>query len=190
MRARRTFWLDGLALAGVALFCAFLLRRTLAGGGAMLGYDLYTYFFPAKTYAAGALRRGELPLWNSDLFLGAPFLANVQMAVLYPPDLLFAFLEFPPAVAISQWLHLALAGAGMYALCRWGWGLDPLAGLIGALAFAGGGFFGAHMGHLNQVHASAWLPWVALCTLRLARSLGEAAGGPKGRRRGLARATL
>jgi hypothetical protein len=156
----------------------------------MLGYDLYTYFFPAKTYAAGALRRGELPLWNPDLFLGAPFLANVQMAVLYPPDLLFAFLEFPPAVAISQWLHLALAGAGMYALCRWGWGLDPLAGLIGALAFAGGGFFGAHMGHLNQVHASAWLPWVALCTLRLARSLGEAVSGPEGRRRGLARATL
>jgi hypothetical protein len=147
----------------------------------MLGYDLYTYFFPAKTFAAGALRRGELPLWNPDLFLGAPFLANVQMAVLYPPDLLFALLEFPPAVAISQWLHLVIAGAGMYALCRWGWGLDPLAGLLGALAFAGGGFFGAHMGHLNQVHASAWLPWVALCALRLARSLGEAAGSPGGR---------
>ena len=112
MRARLTVWLDGLALAGVALFCALLLRRTLAGGGAMLGYDLYTYFFPAKTYAAGALRRGELPLWNPDLFLGAPFLANVQMAVLYPPDLLFAFLEFPPAVAISQWLHLVARGGG------------------------------------------------------------------------------
>ncbi len=148
----------------------------------MLGYDLYTYFFPAKTYAAAALWRGELPLWNPYLFFGAPFLANVQMAVLYPPDLLFALLPFDRAVAISQWLHLLIAGSGMYALCRWGWGLDALGGAIGALAFAGGGFFGAHMGHLNQVHAGAWLPWMALAVFRLAASLSPAGHGDTTRR--------
>lgn len=140
----------------------------------MLGYDLFTYFFPAKTYAVAALGGGTLPLWNPYLYFGAPFLANVQMAVLYPPDLLFAVLSFPRAVALSQWLHLVLAGAGMYALARWGWGLDAVGGAIGALAFSGGGFFGAHMGHLNQVHAAAWLPWITLAALRLAASLGTA----------------
>ncbi|MDQ3702153.1 MAG: YfhO family protein [Chloroflexota bacterium] len=172
---------DGIVLLAVTGFCAVLLRRTLLSGGAMLGYDLYTYFFPAKTFAAAALWGGTLPLWNPYLFFGAPFLANVQMAVLYPPDLLFAVLSFPRAVAVSQWLHLVLAGAGMYALGRWGWGLDAVGGAIGALAFAGGGFFGAHMGHLNQVHAAAWLPWIALAVLRLAASLGTAPL-PDGRR--------
>jgi hypothetical protein len=169
---------DSAAVIALSAFCALLLRRTLAGDGAMLGYDLYTYFFPAKTYASAALLRGELPLWNPYLFFGAPFLANVQMAVLYPPDLLFAALSFPRAVAVSQWLHLSLAAGGMYALCRRGWGLDPLAAGGGALAFAGAGFFGAHMGHLNQVHASAWLPLVALCVLRLAATWGRP--GPPG----------
>ena len=168
---------DVAGLLVLGAFCAALLRRTLLEGGAMVGYDLFTYFFPAKSYSAAALGRGELPLWNPDLFFGAPFLANVQMAVLYPFDALFGVLEFPRAVAISQWLHLAIGAAGMYALCRWGWGLDASGGLIGGLAFAGGGFFGAHMGHLNQVHAGVWLPWVALCYLRLAAGIGKWRGG-------------
>ena len=33
------------------------------------------------------------------------------------------------------------------------------------------------MGHLNQVHASAWLPWVALCVLRLAAVWGRRGAG-------------
>jgi hypothetical protein len=164
---------DVVTLVALAAWCAALLRKSLFGNGAMLGYDLYTYFFPAKVYAAEALRRGELPLWNPYVFAGVPFLANVQMAVLYPPDLLFAVLEFHRALAVSQWLHLTGAGAGMYALCRWGWGLDRPGALIGAVVFAGGGFFGAHMGHLNQVHASTWLPWLALCLVRLAAASGR-----------------
>jgi hypothetical protein len=166
---------DLLACATLAAYCAYLLRKTLLQGGAMVGYDLYTYFYPAKTFAAAALRRGELPLWNPYVFFGAPFLANVQMAVLYPPDALFYVLDFPRAVALSQWLHLCVAAAGMYALARAGWGLDRTAAVVGALAFAGSGFFAAHMGHLNQVHAAAWLPWLALCALRLAAALGRRA---------------
>jgi hypothetical protein len=166
--SRQALARDALALLALAAFCAALLRKTLLQGGAMLGYDLYTYFYPAKAYAAAALLRGELPLWNPFIYLGAPFLANVQMAALYPPDLLFLTLSFPQAVAWSQWLHLCAGAAGMYALCRWGWGLDATGGLVGAVAFAGSGFLGAHMGHMNQVHASVWLPWIALCYWRLA----------------------
>ena len=166
---------DVLALAALAVYPALLLRKTVLGGGAMLGYDLFNYFFPAKTFFAASLARGEAPLWNPYIYFGAPYLANVQMAALYPPDLIFAILGFPSAVAISQWLHLWIAGAGMYALARWGWRLGPLAALTGGVAFAGSGFFAAHMGHLNQVHAGAWLPWEALCLWRLA-----SAGGRRG----------
>lgn len=137
----------------------------------MLGFDLFNYFFPGKVFAAEALWRGELPLWNPGVFFGAPFLANVQMGVLYPPNLLFLLWEFPRAVAISQWLHLSAGAAGMYLLCRRVWRLAPFPSAAGALAFGGGGFFGAHMGHLNQVHAGIWLPWLALCQFRLAAQL-------------------
>jgi len=163
---------DAFLIAALAGYAALLLRATLPRGGAMLGFDLFNYFFPAKLYAAQALRRGALPLWNPDIFFGVPFLANVQMAVLYPPDLLFVLSDFPRAVAASQWLHLTLGAAGMYVLCRRIWRLAPPASTLSALAFAGGGFFGAHMGHLNQVHSGVWLPWIAFAQFSLAQALG------------------
>ena len=154
----------------LAGFAAALLRKSLLQGQALLGYDLFAYFFPAKAFAARAVHQGHLPLWNPDIFTGAPFLANVQMAALYPPDVLFYVLSFARAVAVSQWLHLTIAGTGLYVLARVGWGLRPLSAALGALTYEGSGFFAAHMGHLNQVHAAAWLPWVALCALRGARA--------------------
>lgn len=166
-----------LAILTLSVFAALLLRATLLRGGAMLGFDLFNYFYPGKAFLAASLARGELPLWNPATFFGAPFLANVQMAALYPPTLLFLLLEFPRAVAVSQWLHLSLGAAGVYLLCRHSWRLGPLPGVAGALAFAGGGFFGAHMGHLNQVHAGIWLPWMALCQFGLARSIGARSAG-------------
>jgi hypothetical protein len=152
----------------LAAYCAALLRKTLIQGGAMMGYDLFNYFYPAKQFAADSFWRGELPLWDPYIYFGVPFLANVQMAALYPPDAIFLFLDFPRGVAVSQWLHLCVAAAGMYLLCRLAWGLDALAAALGAVVFCGSGFFAAHMGHLNQVHAGAWLPWVALCAHQLA----------------------
>ncbi|HXI16332.1 MAG TPA: hypothetical protein VNM48_08165, partial [Chloroflexota bacterium] len=138
---------DAACLLMLAAFCALLLRGTLLRGGAMLGFDLFNYFFPGKVFAAEALWRGQLPLWNPGVFFGVPFLANVQMGVLYPPNLLFLLLEFPRAVAVSQWLHLSAGAAGMFLLSRWVWRLAPFPAAAGALAFVGGGFFGAHMGH-------------------------------------------
>ncbi|HET7768541.1 MAG TPA: hypothetical protein VFN74_07170, partial [Chloroflexota bacterium] len=130
---------DGAACALLAAFAALLLRATLLRGGAMLGFDLFSYFYPGKVFAAQALLRGELPLWNPDIFFGAPFLANIQMAVLYPPDLIYLIAEFPRAVALSQWLHLTVAATGMFLLCRCGWRLGVLPALAAGLAFAGGG---------------------------------------------------
>lgn len=130
----------------------------------MMSYDLYVYFFPAKHFIRQAFLRGEWPLWNPDIFFGVPFLANIQMAVLYPPDLIFLWPNFARAVVASQWFHLVAGGVGFYWLARRGWGLGPWSAGFGATAFTGSGFLAAHMGHLNQVHASTWLPWLALTT--------------------------
>ena len=161
----------------IAALATVLLRGPISGD-AMMSYDLYVYFFPAKHLIRQAFLRGEWPLWNPDIFFGAPFLANIQMAVLYPPDLIFLWPTFARAVVASQWFHLIAGGAGFLWLARWGWGLGPWGATLGAIAFAGSGFFGAHMGHLNQVHASTWLPWLALTTHRAAAA-GSAASAAR-----------
>ncbi len=46
--------------------------------------DTFLYFYPYWSAAAAALRAGRVPLWNPDLFMGAPFLANSQVGFFYP----------------------------------------------------------------------------------------------------------
>src|SRR5215469_11703954 len=58
-------------------------------GRALVDYDALVYFYPQRVYLARSLLSGQIPLWDPNLFLGAPFLANPQTAVLYPPSWLF-----------------------------------------------------------------------------------------------------
>ncbi|MDE2815372.1 MAG: hypothetical protein OXK81_01575, partial [Chloroflexota bacterium] len=80
-------WL-GAALVLTAVVTAFFWKALLTDR-VLAGYDLSTYFYPYRQYAAMALRQANLPLWNPYLFQGVPFLANQQTAVLYPPNLLY-----------------------------------------------------------------------------------------------------
>ncbi len=136
------------------------------------GYDLLTYFYPYRAAVAEALSQGRLPLWNPYIFGGAPLFANIQAAVLYPPNLITLPLPPFPAFAALIFFHLWLAGLGMYLLGRLGLGLGVPAALLAALTYGLSGFLAQQLGHPNQTAASAWLPWVLLGTLRLVR------GGP------------
>ncbi len=167
--ALATQWLpDALALLSLGGFIAFLFRHTLFGPGVIAGFDLVNYFYPLKTYAARRLAAGDIPLWNPDLFFGSPFLANIQNGVLYPPNLLFSWLSFPDALLANAVGHFWWGALGMYLLVRLGWGCSRFAALLAGGVFAGSGFLGAHVGHLNQVQAAVWLPWLLLALERAA----------------------
>jgi len=93
-----------LALAAIFFWKIALTNLILAG------VDVFTYFTPFKAYAAEVLRAGRLPLWNPYLFMGVPFLANIQTAVLYPLNLPLIWLSPPQMVAYSIVLHSSWAG--------------------------------------------------------------------------------
>jgi hypothetical protein len=137
--------------------------KILLLGRAIGGLDVLEYFFPYRAYAAQAIAAGRLPLWNPDHFGGAPFLANIQNAVFYPPTALFYVLDFPTAYSWSVALHVFLGGLFTYLFARQSVQLGRPAALIAALAFAFGGFIGGQMGHLNQLSAAVWLPALLLC---------------------------
>jgi hypothetical protein len=54
-----------------------------------------------------------------------------------------------------------LLGFGLYLLLRRAQ-LTTWASLAGALVLAGCGFYGGLLGHINQMNAAAWLPWLLL----------------------------
>ena len=150
--------------AAIGLFVAALLfyYPLVFLGRALVDYDAFVYFYPQRVYLAHALLAGRIPLWDPDLFLGAPFLANPQTAVLYPPSWLFVLGPVQAVYSAQLVLHGFLAAFFTYLLARRAFDALPLAAVLGGLAFAFGGFAVAQVGHLNQISAVAWLPAVLL----------------------------
>ena len=148
-----------------------LLYRRLVGGWVVAGGDLQTYFFPYWTAAARAWQAGRLPLWNPELFAGAPLLANSQVGFFYPLNWLLWLLPDTTLSGLARSLHWSvLLHLGLAALTSW-WlarklELSPWGAALAGLLYAGGGFLSVHVEHLNQLQGLAWLPLVFASSLR------------------------
>lgn len=171
---------DGLALAGLALLALIFFWPLSLGQGWIPrgGGDLVSFLWPTYSYAAQSLHAGRIPLWNPTLYSGAPFAADNQSAIFYPINLVL-FLIWPslPYAAV-EWLvvlHIWLAGAGMYWMMRVVLPPGPSTvrrlapPLFAAAAYMFSDVFVTHIGNLNIVEVSAWLPF-AFAALYLAVS--------------------
>jgi len=153
---------DRLATVGLVAAALVFYYPLVFLGRAIVDYDAFVYFYPQRTYLARSLLQGQIPLWNPDLFLGAPFLANPQTAVLYPPSWLFLFGPAHAVYGLQLVLHAFLAAWFTYLLARRAFDVRAPAAVVGGLAYAFGGFAVGQLGHLNQISAAAWLPAVLL----------------------------
>ncbi len=122
--------------------------------------DTFVYFYPYWAYRNAALSAGRLPLWNPFLFMGAPFLANSQAGVLYPPNWVLVWLDAPTAVKAAVIGHAVWAAVGMYTFTRRALGTEALPAVLSGIVFALGGYFTAQVEHVNQLQGLAWLPWL------------------------------
>ncbi len=149
-------------LAGFAVLACLFFGPILFTNAILTGYDTFTIFYPHRAEAARALLSGQLPLWNTGHFLGAPLLANPQVAVFYPFNWPFLLLAPGLSLAATMAFHFVLAGFFMCLFCRSAIGMSRSGAWLAGVAFAFGGFMGQQTGHLNQVSVATWLPLVLL----------------------------
>ncbi len=148
---------------GAVLLTLALIYRRLVAGWVLAGGDLHLYFFPYWAAAARAWAARTLPAWNPYLFTGAPLLANSQAGIFYPlnwPLWGIAGADLEAAARTLHWsvlIHLGLAAVNTYALAR-RLRTEQAGAALAALLYAGGGFLGLHVEHLNQLQGLAWLP--------------------------------
>jgi hypothetical protein len=155
----------GLLVAALAFYYPLVFL-----GRVLVDYDAFVFFYPQRVYLARSLLQGHLPLWDPSLFMGAPFLANPQTAVLYPPSWLFLFGPVETAYSVQLVLHAFLAALFTYLFVRKALGVQALPAAVGGLAYAFGGFAVGQVGHLNQISAAAWLPAALLAYESFRRS--------------------
>ncbi|HSR69492.1 MAG TPA: hypothetical protein VLU25_16270 [Acidobacteriota bacterium] len=133
---------DALLPSRTLLPAGFLYQRqpwasehpNLAGDPAQQ-YDLLYQFYPWALFFRESMLSGQLPLWDPHTYLGTPFWANPQTAVLFPGTWLH--LAVPPETSFTLlfMLKAALALTGMFLWLRRR-GLPPPASLLGAAVFA------------------------------------------------------
>jgi hypothetical protein len=156
-----TLGLIFIVLGPLALFGPMLIRgEVLYWGTPML------QFVPWHRFAIETVRLGEVPLWNPLLGMGAPLLANLQSALLYPPNLLLLLIGPEHGHGYLVALHLLIAGIGMFLLSR-KLGLSAFGQMVAAVTFSMSGYLIARAWFISINHAAAWLPWILLFTERL-----------------------
>ena len=150
----------------VALFFWRILTPNLADRASFPPGDFSYQFWAFTTFEARELSVGRLPLWNPYTYSGAPFWADIQSAVLYPPSLLTLLLSglwggfslF--ALEVEAIAHLWLAGAFTYLFAR---RLTHHRGaaLFAAVTFTFGGYLtGYPSQQLAVLETDVWLPLI------------------------------
>src|SRR5258708_713319 len=80
--------------------------------------DFYMYNFPLIEAAFEMLRQGTVPLWNPYIYSGMPFLASIEMGILYPPNWLHLIVPSERAFCLLYVLHALLAASGTWLYVR------------------------------------------------------------------------
>lgn len=115
---------------------------------------------PLRQRVVQELAQGRAPLWNPDIFAGAPLLADAQSAPLSPPTLLRLLL--PEAIAQDLGVAWVIAWTALgTALLLRRLGAGPWGMAIGAVAAGTGPYIGVWLLHPHAA-SFAWIPWLLL----------------------------
>lgn len=116
--------------------------------------DLFNGELPGRMMFAEWVRKGQLPLWTSQICSGYP-LAGAPV----DPLGLALFTLLPPAPALDLMLVvlLLIAAHGSYSLAR-RLGADRSGAVLAGLGFAGSGYIATQLVHLAIISTIVWLP--------------------------------
>jgi hypothetical protein len=152
-----------LMLALPAFYAAWLFRDALFHGRLLFGTDTLSLGLPQDYAARRAWVQGQWPLWIPELLGGSPGIASLNLNFLYPLYLAGAWLGIP-AHTLYGWdgfFHVCLSAWGTMLFAR-SLGVSRGGALLAGLAY---GLSGTQVsliyaGHVNNVKALAFIPWV------------------------------
>ncbi|MGH3090301.1 MAG: hypothetical protein ACRDSJ_23705, partial [Rubrobacteraceae bacterium] len=139
VRGRAWILADADAVVAILLLTVISARNVLLDG-VTVGLDAATQFYPWYSFLGETLRSGTLPGWNPHQFSGTPFAADPLSGWTYLPAMAL-FTLFPTVLAAKSYvfLHLLMAGLGVYALAR-ALGMRASGALVAAVAYEFGNF--------------------------------------------------
>src|SRR3989338_10017343 len=149
-----------------ALALALFLSPLFDNAGA-LQWDAREVHLTNLIFSSSSWHDGFWPLWSPYIFSGFPQIADLQVAIFYPINLVVGlFAVFSQKIIFWQLaLHYALAGFGMFLLARY-LNQNTLIGIFAGIAYMFSGFMIGHSSHLGMQNTAAWLPIVFFLAIR------------------------
>ncbi len=133
-----------------------------------LKFDIIDQYFPWRRFAAECYSNGFIPFWNPYQHFGYAFSADPQSGAWYPIvwlagltggyNIYFNQLEF--------FIHIVLAGTGMYLLIKYLTSVRKVA-LLAGIVFMLSGFFIGNAQHLTYIISGAWFSFIIYYYLRM-----------------------
>lgn len=114
---------------------------------------------PLKAFGAMSLKQGEIPVLNPTWAQGQPFAGNPNALPFYPSNLFYLVFSFETAFHLHLLLHTLLAFWGLERLLLQ-LGAAPSGSRLGAVTYAGCGYFLSAWSFYNLIAVVAWAPWV------------------------------
>jgi hypothetical protein len=156
-------WRAALGLA--ALACA-LVAPALVGRGVFYQRDISGYWYPSITSFVRAVGEGAWPVWNPSIGFGAPFAADPNFQLFYPPTWLNLVLSPPAYFPLFVAGHCLLGGMGVRALALRA-GTGRLAAVVAGAAWMCSGPLLSSVSLYHHFAGAAWMPWVLVRVDRL-----------------------
>ena len=148
------------------LFAIFFFRQ-IFGGEVWYCCDNLLINIPARKFQIEELRLGRFPLENPYIFSGTPFLADINLAALYPGNIIFFLFRNPfGALTIAIIYHFFVAFTGVYLVAKT-LGLSRTARYVSAIVFTFSGTMVTYTNNLPMLQVAALLPWVFWAWVRL-----------------------
>jgi len=114
---------------------------------------------PSKIFLIEELKKGIFPLWNPYILSGSPFLADINLGLLYPLNTLYVIFSPFRALTVGVVIDFILAISGMYVLGR-SLKLSSFAAMLSAIIFTFSGTLVTYTNNVPMLQVASLLPWV------------------------------
>jgi hypothetical protein len=158
-------------LIAILVLPLLLFHKAVTGSSVIVsgdfsGSDLLDLNYPFKAILEKAISHGHLPLWEPNLSLGFPVLAEGQIGAFYPINILLTLLPAHLALNYSVIASFMLAGFWMFIYAR-SLKRTNFSAFITAITFMFSAFFVVRAKHVNMIASAAWVPFLFWATRKL-----------------------
>jgi hypothetical protein len=160
LRARVTAHATLIEIFGLLIVWMYAAWTFIDPSSYVFGFDTLAYTGPNLSSTFQAWKGFRIPMWESGMFGGVPFLGRLGAQGLYPVHLPFVVLKVNDALDLLAGFHLLIFALGMWTLVRRGLRLPAPAGFVAGAAVLGAGYTAVKMLSYDQLVALAWVPWI------------------------------